>query len=367
MRGGGLPIPDLEWVARRAAGHDPAHGTAAFRRLAWTAAAATVALVTLGGVVRITGSGMGCGDDWPLCHGRWIPPLDAPTLIEYGHRLAASLVSVLVLGLLALAWTRHRAVLRLRGPATLAALLLVFQVVLGAVTVWLRLPPASVVLHLATAMVLLAVLVLAALRAGEPAGPSVPTGNREGERGADRRFPSLVRGVALLGFATLLMGGLVANLHAGPACQGFPLCNGTWIPAAQLPVVIHWTHRLLAFTLVALLGVTLVVAWRGLGATRPAAPRARRLSGLAFLLGMAQVAVAGAMIFSFLPPALRAAHLALGTLLWMVLVALVHACPRTAQTLSEAAPASAGRQASHALPSSVPDATRRARRADVPA
>lgn len=69
---------------------------------------ATYLLIVLGGVVRITGSGMGCGDDWPLCNGRLIPPMDLPTLIEYGHRLAAAGVGLLVAALAAWAWWASR-------------------------------------------------------------------------------------------------------------------------------------------------------------------------------------------------------------------------------------------------------------------
>ena len=60
------------------------------------AAVATFLLIVFGGIVRITGSGMGCGDDWPLCNGHLIPPMDLPTMIEYGHRLAALFVAGLV-------------------------------------------------------------------------------------------------------------------------------------------------------------------------------------------------------------------------------------------------------------------------------
>src|SRR5437660_12601089 len=79
-----------------------------FSRLAWSAAACTYLLIILGAIVRITGSGMGCGDHWPLCNGKLLPPLDLPTLIEYGHRLAAALVSVLVSALAAYAWCLRR-------------------------------------------------------------------------------------------------------------------------------------------------------------------------------------------------------------------------------------------------------------------
>src|SRR5437762_8314476 len=77
--------------------------TRRFTRLAWLAATCTYLLIILGAIVRISGSGMGCGDHWPLCNGKLLPPLDLPTLIEYGHRLAAALVSVLASALAAYA------------------------------------------------------------------------------------------------------------------------------------------------------------------------------------------------------------------------------------------------------------------------
>src|SRR5256714_14665177 len=75
--------------------------TRRFTRLAWLAATCTYLLIILGAIVRITGSGLGCGEHWPLCNGRLLPPLDVPTLIEYGHRLAPAAVGVLVAALAA--------------------------------------------------------------------------------------------------------------------------------------------------------------------------------------------------------------------------------------------------------------------------
>src|SRR3989449_6606939 len=82
--------------------------TRRFARLAWAAAACTYLLIILGAIVRITGSGMGCGDHWPLCNGRLLPPLDLPTLIEYAHRLAAALVTILVAATAGYAWFLRR-------------------------------------------------------------------------------------------------------------------------------------------------------------------------------------------------------------------------------------------------------------------
>src|SRR6266576_3892835 len=133
--------------------------------LAWSAAVCTYLLIILGGVVRITRSGLGCGDHWPLCNGHLFPPLnDIGTVIEWSHRLVAGLVSVLVVALAVVDWwdgSRGRFV---RTPtAEFAAVgLLGLQIVLGAITVKLELPAWSIVLHLGTAMLLLATLQVAA-------------------------------------------------------------------------------------------------------------------------------------------------------------------------------------------------------------
>src|SRR5713101_91640 len=156
--------------------------TRRFTRLAWAAAVCTYLLIILGAIVRITGSGLGCGEYWPLCNGRLLPPLDLPTWIEWSHRLAAGLVAILVAALAGYAWwlrqgegsgewsTPSRA-------AYFAAGLVAVQVVLGAITVKTGLTPTIVVLHLAAAMLLLAIL-LAAARPGQVAWASPPPPSR---------------------------------------------------------------------------------------------------------------------------------------------------------------------------------------------
>ncbi|MDO8563123.1 MAG: COX15/CtaA family protein, partial [Candidatus Limnocylindria bacterium] len=62
----------------------------AFRRLvAFTFITAFLA-AAWGGVVRVTGSGLGC-PDWPLCHGTFLPQFDVATFIEWFHRFIAIL------------------------------------------------------------------------------------------------------------------------------------------------------------------------------------------------------------------------------------------------------------------------------------
>jgi heme A synthase len=281
--------------------------TRRFTRLAWTAATSTYFLIVLGAVVRITGSGLGCGEHWPLCNGRLVPPLDLPTLIEYAHRLVAVLVGVVVALLAAYAWWLRRAPAPAvpdgspttaadvgpappPSPAAYVALgLLILQVALGAVTVKLRLPPWTVILHLGTAMLLLATLLVAA--AGRPVSRPAPAG-----------LVALV-----LGFGTVLFGALTANLGAASACLGFPLCNGQLAPAGNVLQHIHWTHRLLAYAL-----VVYAVWW---------AVRARPRGAWAVVaIVLLQLGVGAAMVLFALPGPLQAAHVAVGAGVWAVLV-----------------------------------------------
>jgi len=281
-----------------------------FTRLAWLTAVCTYLLIVLGAIVRITGSGMGCGDHWPLCHGRLFPSLgNLGMLIEWSHRLVAALLSVLVVALAGYAWwLRREAALDRPGWAAYAALgLLALQVALGAVTVKLALPPWTVILHLGTAMLLLATLIVAAR------GPRLTPGPHPLTPGSPRLRAGSVRAglVALvLGFVTVLLGALTANLGAATACLGFPLCNGQLLPDGNSLRLLQWTHRLLAYTLFGY-----VVWW---------AVRSRRGGAWAVAaLVTLQVVVAAAMVLLALPRPLQAMHVAIGTGVWAAVVLAV--------------------------------------------
>src|SRR5438309_1639210 len=281
--------------------------TRRFTRLAWLAAASTYFLIILGAIVRITGSGLGCGDDWPLCHGRLLPPLELAALIEFAHRQAVVLVTVFVVALAIYAWHLRRVQGNTApGRAAYVALaLLGVQVALGAVIVKLALPPLRVVLHLAIAMLILAALLVATR--GHRLTPGASPGNT-GAGSTPGSRPGLVGTIALaLGFVTVLFGALTANLGAASACLGFPLCNGQLVPAGNYLQQLHWVHRLLGFALLASLAVW---AWR-----------ARRAGVVAALvLALTQIGLAAAMVLHALPRGLQVVHAAVGTGVWAALV-----------------------------------------------
>lgn len=295
-----------------------------FGRLAAFAAVYTYALIVVGGIVRISGSGLGCGDDWPRCHGSWIPPMTVSTLIEYTHRLLAAGV-VFVVGAVLVRALRRRKERGFSGrgglvrPAVLAAALLVLQVVLGGVTVMLKLPAAVTVLHLGTAMALLATLLVAAVRGGALGGDAVAAERTDGAAVGRMAF-----GGAALAYVVVLLGALVANTGApvtgapsaaALACQGFPFCNGTVLPRGGGLVHLQFTHRLLAYLLfLHAIGAAMVVR------RRVAAGPLRTAGFVAAGFVVAQVVVGAGMVMMHLPPGMRGLHLLTGAGVWAALV-----------------------------------------------
>ena len=289
-----------------------AGGAQGYRRVALMAAGLAVGLITLGGITRIAGAGMGCGPDWPLCNGRILPTLSDPLeLIEWSHRWVAAMLSAMVVCLAALTWKRHRGDAFLRGPAYASLFVLVLQVVLGAVTVKYFNAAPTVVIHLTNAMLLLAILVVAVLRGGERlrGEPVVP--------GRSRTAAAIGTGFA---FVVLTFGAFVANYDAGHYCLGFPLCAGTYTPPAEALGRLHYVHRVLAFLFV---GHALGMAFGAAKLRGEGADSYRRaawwLAGLAVL----QVSVGAAMMLQLMPTWLRAGHLLVGSLVWVASVVLV--------------------------------------------
>jgi cytochrome c oxidase assembly protein subunit 15 len=289
------------------------------RRLAYLAFGVACTHLVFGAIVRISGSGMGCGDHWPKCYGRWFPPFDRPDLvIEVSHRYLASILMLSLLALLAAAW-RRRAEAGVGGRggvlrgAALAVALGFAAAILGAITVKLGNAPVATVAHWTVAMSLVAAVVATVIRAGGLGGSAARLG------GASRRTRRAAFAGAAMALLAVVMGGLTAKYPgAAVACQNFPLC-GRNPDVAGAAVHVQLTHRVLALLVVLhLLGM--VIALR----RRREAPIVRRAATIAFSLGVLQLLVAGAMIGMHLPPMLRSLHEATGVSIWIATFALAY-------------------------------------------
>jgi heme A synthase len=281
-----------------------------FRGLALVTALMTLFLIIVGGVVRVSGSGLGC-PDWPTCHGQIVPPLVLQSIIEFTHRFTASVVSLLVVVTGIVAWRRFRSQRWLIVPATLGVALLVVQIALGAFTVELELTPALVTAHLGTALALFATTVVTAAAAWRAVEP-------------DRRFQ--IDGFAVLGLVTValtfsvqLLGAFVIKGAASFSCDGWPLCAGGFGLPNDAAATLNLTHRLLA-AVVAFFYVLFVV--RSPTSNAPGPALSWHLYGGLVLLA-AQIVVGAGVVLWRVPPFTAALHLALAAAFWGNLVATV--------------------------------------------
>lgn len=282
-----------------------------FQRLCLVTTALVFVLIVIGGTVRATDSGLGC-PDWPRCHGSFIPRWEKHTLIEYSHRLTASIVGVLTFAAVIWAWKSYRHVRSVFLPALALFVLLLFQGALGGLTVKRELPPGVVTVHLGTAMVLFAVMITmtaGALAQGRPLPRPRTAPNLAG----------LALVAAALALGVMLVGAYVSTSHYSLACSGWPLCNGSVVPniSAQ-SVQLVFFHRLMAL----LLGLTLaglaVAAWKD----RAVSPLTAGLALGALGIYLVQALVGAANIWTQVADLAQISHLAVGTLLWGVLAYL---------------------------------------------
>ena len=283
-----------------------------FRRLSLASVAATVMLVGIGGVVRATKSGLGCGTDWPECSGNLVPALETRAqVIEFSHRLGASVVGFLLLALVVMAVRHHRHTPKILWPTVAAFGLVVFQALLGMVVVKKELEAAFVVLHLSAALSLLALLIYVAVASEVAEG----TRRVRVDRALSRRAAGMAAGV----MAVLLLGSYVSGRGAGFVFPDWPLMNGTLVPDLSNDLyAIHFLHRAAA----AIVGVVLFVFGIGLTRRRQENPAAARLAHAAMGLFGLQIFIGALNVWTELNAVAVSAHLLVGALIWAAVVGI---------------------------------------------
>ena len=296
-------------------------------------------LIVFGAVVRVTDSGLGC-PDWPLCYGQLIPPLDSAAIIEYGHRMFAAVVSAVIVATAAVAWTRHRANRLITIPMVAVLPLLLLQIGLGAITVILELPPMIVLVHLSTAMILLALVIIASLTAVYDQEPNSPVHRRTVDRATSNVGLRLVYWTGAALFVLLMSGAFVRASGATWICAGFPLCNGELMFGNRL-IDIHMLHRFVAILVGSLLIFTV---WRI--ASERNSPRRLTVAAVLVCIAIAfQISIGIWAVSTQAPALLRGLHVAGSAGVWSAYVSF-------AVLVSQHAAAS-GEKASDLVPAEV--------------
>lgn len=310
-----------------------------FRRFTTWVLGANLFVIVWGALVRATGSGAGCGSNWPLCNGEVVPMSGGlHTMIEYTHRATSGVV--LVLGLILLVQAR-----RLFGPgeptrraATWSFGFLLAEAGIGAGLVLLELVGTNesaaravwMAVHLANTFFLLAALTATREFASGLAGPdSAPKPGR-------RRTAVL----ALLGTLAIGITGAIAAL-GDTLYPATSLAHGLQqdVSASQLLVRLRVVHPAVAV----LVGIWLLgVAARNRRQARSSA-RHRKLSNAVALLIWTQLAMGALNVVLLAPVWAQLVHLLLADLLWIALVGmLLHSLAPATATESPTAPRRAG-------------------------
>ncbi len=263
-------------------------------------------LLVWGNLVAGLKAGLAC-PDWPLCHGKVLPPFRADIYMEFLHRVIASLAGISLLLLSVRRFREYRG--GSRTVPVLALALLACEVLLGGAVVLLQVPVNLTTAHFVLGLLVFLLALFMASFDGARAVPSFPLSGRA----------LLFFGTGMLVFLLAALGAYVRHSDAGLACAGWPACGGGGIFPTQLTghLLVHFSHRVLA-ALVFLTILALYAAASLDGRLRDA----KGLSGVLLLLAAAQVAAGGVVVLSGLYFLATGLHLAIALGMLGVLFAL---------------------------------------------
>ncbi|MCI3919998.1 COX15/CtaA family protein [Paenibacillus sp. TRM 82003] len=219
-------------------------------------------VLLMGATVTQTESGRGCGDDWPLCNGRFVPDYTITSIIEYSHRVVSAIVGLIVLAATIAVFLR----VRRKDAKIYVALALFFTVLqagLGAAQVMNPQSDAILALHFGfsllafTSTLLTVTSVRAAIRADrDPASLTSP-------KPVSGTFRGVVWLTTLYSYLVVYTGAYTSHTDSGGGCSGFPLCNGQVVPdVLEGATAVSYMHRTAAYALFFIVLVLAIYASR---------------------------------------------------------------------------------------------------------
>jgi cytochrome c oxidase assembly protein subunit 15 len=272
----------------------------------------TYLVITMGGIVCVTESGLGC-PDWPWCYGQIIPPMRMDAIIEYMHRLIAALTSPFIIAAAIVGWWKSRSIRWVSRPPAIAVAFLFAVIVFGAFAVLRGLPPVIAAVDLGLALMVLALMLTASVVAfSRHDNPALP--DRLSFRSS---FAKLTLWTLVAVFVVLVSGVLVAHSGSIVRCLGWPLYSGRLVPV-DLHGWLQMARGLIAGVATILVVAVVVQAWRT-QRRQAAILHAATVVGVLFL---AETMVGALMLTRGFTVFLLVIYVATAAALWALLVVL---------------------------------------------
>ena len=224
----------------------------------------TYLLIFVGGLVRVSGAGMGC-PDWPKCFGRWIPPTNLNQLpdhidpekfnlvlawVEYLNRLFGALVGLIILITFVLGYIHFKKSNKVFVPITAAFLLTLLEGWVGAKLVDTVLDPVTITIHLLLALIIIALIIYSTIQAYYSIA-----GNFESKSSYHYHTKPVILGILVCIFMEIIIGteirgGLDMSRKENPLIEGVILL--------KMLGPFKYMHTILGFSL---LGLTIYL-WK---------------------------------------------------------------------------------------------------------
>jgi cytochrome c oxidase assembly protein subunit 15 len=248
-------------------------------------------VLLMGALVTKTDSGRGCGDDWPLCNGKFVPAYTISSIIEYSHRFVTGIVGMLMLGatIAVLLFVRRRAA---RVYVLSALFFTLLQAALGAFAVLWPQSSSVLALHFGFSLLAFACTLLLSMTLWKW------DGSRQDEAGANQvsfsGFGAKVWVVTIYCYAVVYIGAFVRHTESYAGCSGWPLCNGQVIPTLSGATGIMFGHRVAALLLL----IAIILLYRSAASRYAAASPMRRAGRWALILVTLQIFSGAFVTFS---------------------------------------------------------------------
>lgn len=193
------------------------------RSLKWLAVATTIGMIFVligGALVTKTGSGMGCGRSWPLCHGKFLPTHITPELlIELAHRLVSGAVGIMVLVLSVWTWKAIGQIRETKFLSFLSFFFLLLQGLIGAAAVKWGQSGFVLAMHFGISLISFAAVFLLTLLIFE-----IDKKFNADKLIIDKRMGFHIVSLSIYSLVVIYTGALVRHTKSSLVCRDWPLC-----------------------------------------------------------------------------------------------------------------------------------------------